>query len=761
MRVIKSVTLGSVTVVYLQDDRSGRCELQLLPTAMTAEAGRVRRARRTHLSGPEIEHLPAAWKPMPAQFTDSLVQVRLRGDTASGGFASGMTMRNSSSVDDLRLVWQEIKRSKSAIVVETLLQTPQQVQFLHRLQWLRGESAVQVTTRCTNCGSEPVTLEMLASFSLGGISAFAPDDAPGRLFAHRARSCWSAEGRMESVPLELLHLERSWTGHACLSERFGQVGSMPVRGYFPFVAVEDRQAGVTWAASLATPASWQIEFYRKGDALALSGGLADRELGHWFKTLGSGESFTTPEAQLTVAQGGVEQACRQLVALQRYAPSLQAPAHEREMPIVFNEWCTSWGKPTHENLLLLADKLAGTPVKYLVIDDGWSRRPANFPQYNGDWEVDAEKFPHGLAATCAAIRERGLIPGLWFEFECCTRGTRAYEMTEHHLHLDGRLIEIGNRRFWDFRDPWVHDYLYEKVIVILKEAGFGYLKVDYNDTLGIGCDGADSPSQGLREHLEGVQAFFRRIRSELPGIVIENCSSGGHRLEPSMMAICAQGSFSDAHETLEIPLIAANLHNHILPRQSQIWAVLRHSDTAARLGYSLAATFLGRMALSGDVFALGKAQWQVLKRWMDLYVQAAPIIRDGQSRRYGSLGASFRHPEGWQAVLTQHGGRLLAVVHRFGGQAAQEQVLPLPLPLSTSDAAGTSGASGAGNRSSAGNTSGAGARRAAGWRIVHELGAGSGCVETAGTGARAGAQQLRLRLGRNFTARVFLLEIGD
>lgn len=43
-----------------------------------------------------------------------------------------------------------------------------------------------------------VTLEMLSSFSLGEITPYTPDDAPNRLFVHRYRSTWSAEGRLDT-----------------------------------------------------------------------------------------------------------------------------------------------------------------------------------------------------------------------------------------------------------------------------------------------------------------------------------------------------------------------------------------------------------------------------------------------------------------------------------------------------------------------------------------------------------------------------------
>jgi alpha-galactosidase len=69
--------------------------------------------------------------------------------------------------------------------------------------------------------------------------------------------------------------------------------------------------------------------------------------------------------------------------------------------------------------------------------------------------------------------------------------------------------------------------------------------------------------------MEAAFEFVQSIKREIPGIVIENCASGGHRLETKMMSISSMASFSDAHECPEIPIIAANLHRTILPRQSR------------------------------------------------------------------------------------------------------------------------------------------------------------------------------------------------
>lgn len=628
----------------------------------------------------EIAGLPSIWLPLPAWAPDSLVQLKCMEDLYGGSFSQGRTMRAGPSTAALVYKGQRVRKLKDRTTVTTTLTHPSGLRCEHVFSWHGDTPVFACRVRARNDGKTAVTLEMLASFSLGGITPYAADDAPGRLAVHRFRSAWSAEGRRDTRDIEDLQLERSWSGHGAACERFGQLGSMPVRGFFPFVAVEDRVAGVLWGAQLACPGSWQMEIFRKDDFVALSGGQADREFGHWWKTLRPGESYETPHATLACVRGDLDELSQRLATAQE-APLADGPSVEQELPIVVNDWCTSWGNPTHDNLRALAERLRGTPAKYLVIDDGWAERPKEtLFQANGDWLVNRRAFQEGLASTCRAIRAAGLIPGVWFEFEVCNPGSKAFTLTDHQLHRDGRVLQVGSRRYWDFRDPWTHDYLAEKVVRLLKDNGFGYLKVDYNDTIGFGVDGAESPGEGLRQHLAGVQTFFRTLRRELPDLVIENCASGGHRLEPSMMGLCAMGSFSDAHETREIPIIAANLQRLILPRQSQVWAVLRKTDTRQRLAYSLAATFLGRMCLSGDIHDLSAAQWKLAVSAMELQRRLYPVIRDGHSAFHGVTGQSWRHPQGWQAVLrTGHqGGQALLVAHTFSRPFPKHVEIPLP-----------------------------------------------------------------------------------
>ena len=664
---------NDITVRYLTDTATGRVGLLLFPTELKSRIA----TRRGTLRGERFIDVLPGDDPWPATAIDPIAQVKILGDAYSGGFATGHTMRNSPSAEGFRFGDQEILKHGTANTVVTTLRNECGHRIEHRLSWSAGDAALRVEMEFFNDAETPVTLEMFASFSLGGITPFALDDAPGRLRVHRFRSGWAAEGRLESRSIEELHLERSWSGSGVFSERFGQTGTMPVRKWFPFVAVEDVVAGVVWGAQLAWAGSWQMEIYRQHDELAISGGLADRESGHWLKTLAPSESLVSPPATLSCVHGSLDDLCDRLTAMQDAAVNVQ-PAVEQDLSVIFNEFCTTWGDPSHANLTAIADRLQGTGVRYLVIDAGWYRPgAASWDGAHGDWVPGELLFPKGLEAAAAAIRERGLVPGLWFEMETVGENSTAFSFVDHMLKRDGIPITVRGRHFWDLNDPWVVDYLSERVIGLLDRCGFGYLKVDYNETLGLGCDHPDSLGEGLRQQVLASYRFFDIIRQRLPGLVIENCSSGGHRLEPSMLARTAMSSFSDAHELPEIPIIAANLHRLMLPRQSQIWAVLHPEDSLQRIGYSLAATFLGRMCLSGGIEKLPAASWDLVRQAITLYGQAAPVIKHGTSRRFGGVGESWRHPQGWQALVRHSDAQILIVVHSYANAPARIEI-PLP-----------------------------------------------------------------------------------
>lgn len=649
--IIKQVSFGGLTAIYRQDE-AGTVELLLLPSEMEGSVARDDCA------------------------AEPLVQFKLLGGDSPAYFSGGRTMRGMTPA--LKLAEQREERDGDSAAVTTVLTDTRGIRCIHTLTLFAPSGTAEVRTAFCNDTNQPLTLEMLSSFTLGSLSPFSLGLAPETLMVHRMRSTWSAEGRLESRRAEELQLEPSWKNYSANSIRSGSVGSFPVRAWEPLCAVEDTVHHVTWAAATTHASSWQMELYRKDTGLSLSGGLADWELGHWRKTVRPRERFDAPKAVLTAVRGGFEQASQTLAGnLRRYVdPAL--PDWERELPVLFNEFCSTWGRPTEESVLRHLDALKGCGIDTYVIDAGWYDDTGFEDAARlGKWEVSEKAFPDGIRPVVDAIHRAGMKAGIWFEPEVAGRDERScFEKTDWLLTRDGVPVTAGDRRFWDLRKPEVQEYLTRKAIDFLRENEFDYCKFDYNETIGVGCDGGDSPGEGLRQQIEAAQAFYRRVRRELPGLVLESCSSGGHRHCHSVLEYSCMASFSDAHECGEIPIIAANMHRVMPPRMSQIWAVVKPEQPLSKLYYQICSGLLGRLCFSGEPEKLSPEQWAMMEEGIAFYRQAAPVIDRGISTRLGPEIVSYRAPRGWQAVVRRGERLTLAVVHTF---AAAPKTVTLPV----------------------------------------------------------------------------------
>ncbi|WP_026652980.1 glycoside hydrolase family 36 protein [Butyrivibrio proteoclasticus] len=580
--------------------------------------------------------------------------VKIIGDEYAAGYCCGLSMVDNGTARRFKTMMDEEDM--------TILETEDGLTLNVSHTKSETSDATIVETTFINDSEKDVTLEYMTSFMLEGVEADK---------IYRMLSFWSAEGKLKVDSIYDLNMEKSWAGHGCRIEKFGNVGSMPVRKYFPFLALENSKTGKFTGIMLYAPNSWQIELVvRKEKTLTVAGGIADRDFGHWTKNIEGGSSFTAPRA--IVAEGdSLLDVCDKLVKATEINPS---PVDDH-MGITFNEYCTTWGNPTIGNLKKIADKLEGKGIQYLVMDSGWYLEgDSQWWENRGDWIINTDRFPNGLKELSDYVREKGMIPGIWFEPEVVSFKAHNYEeQKEHVLHRDGVPITVEGCRFWDMEDPWVKDFLKEKVIDTLKDNGFGYIKVDYNDTVGIGCDGDESYGENLRNKLAGTLEFFNRMREEIPELVIENCSSGGHRLEGTFMEHATMASFSDAHETKSLPIIAANLQRVVRPEQNQIWSVMRKEDSDDRIFYSMCATFLGRMGLSGDIYDLSDHQWNLIDEGISFYNKVSHIIKDGKTTVLEADTKSYAEPTGGQLVVRTLGDESLVIYHRFENSVSMEE----------------------------------------------------------------------------------------
>lgn len=593
---------------------------------------------------------------------DGMIQLSLCGDKHFRHYCGGQTLRNGESATGVRLVGQNCEKRETEETITTSFILKENIKVSNIIRHPDGARYFTCENIIFNGSAQNITVEMFASCCISGISPYVGKEASLKL--HRLFGNWSAEGREDSRKFESAGLEESWADYGVRLEKFGSVGSMPVQKYFPFVCVEDTDHFTSWGAAFDAPCSWQAEVFRYNKNVSISGGVADYEYGHNRMTVPAGKHYSSGVSYLTVCNGGAEEVWNRL----NTAFNRQENEEEKFLPIIYNEYCTSWGNPSAEEVERLLPEVKKYGAKYFVIDAGWyCGREEDWALKVGDYKPDKIAFPESIKKTAEKIRDYGMIPGIWFEPEIAAEKSEVYSNNEMFLTRDGYRIVMKDRSFFDFRQETVRAYLRKRVIDFVKENGFGYVKLDYNECLGIGCDGAESYGAGLRQHIEGVLAFVKELKESVPGLILEICSAGGHRIEPAFLALADMVSFSDAHEVAEGAVVAANV-NRICPSvKNQIWAVINQEYSDAQTRYSLAKTFFGRMCLSGDLTLLRASQKKIIRSAVALYKKVRYILADSTLHIYGDRDLKYRDLIGMQAGLkvSADGTGALLIVHSF------------------------------------------------------------------------------------------------
>lgn len=576
----------------------------------------------------------------------SLFQIKKVGDKYPKGFSNGRTMINSESSANVKFVEQLFNEIENSVLITTFANDDNGNEYINYLEYDKEYDVLETWNEfnCKNKAGE--SIEFFPSITLEGISPYTDNSEKVELTKYRSQ--WTMEGKRDISTFADLQLEQCWKPSGVSVEKFGYTGSMPVNGYFPMASIYDSENNVAWSYQLHAKSSWQIEMYNKEKKSTISLGLPDRNFGDVMYKLNAGEKIITPKVRIAVTSGTVEDCNRKLT---RYQNKAYNEVNKEEFPIIFNEFCSSWGAPDEDNVLKRASVASELGCDYFMIDAGWYNSPMENPDLTiGDWQVNKEKFPKGLSYIKDELSKLSLKLGIWFEFENCGQDSKIYNNEDYMLHRDNLVLETVKRRFFDFNNPDVIEYMNDKVDRLIKANEIDYVKIDYNDSIGYGVDHEQSGGLGVIEAIENNYKYFSSLVKNNKDVVFESCSSGGHRLTLPFVEITNMSSFSDAHETNGIPLVAANLSTLFLIKQMQIWAVLHPHYSKQKIAYLLASTFIGRMCISGTVEELDADQKVFIKQYVDYYKSLEDIIKNANCTVFRSHEGSYENPLGYQIV---------------------------------------------------------------------------------------------------------------
>ncbi len=309
---------------------------------------------------------------------------------------------------------------------------------------------------------------------------------------------------------------------------------------FPFFNVTS-QTGQGAMLAVGWTGTWYAHFNKnKGDGITVHSGMK------WLDThLHPGESIRVPSVCLLFWDHPDRMVGHN--TFRRFMIHQQAPKVNGK-PVVYpisSSFNYGDPHPCNEYTCLTTDYALAMINRYkrfklipevFWLDAGWYEHAdevennRNWANTVGNWEVDQERFPGGLKPISDAIHQVGAKFMVWFEPERVVKDSKwGRERKEWMLDAEGSssyLFDLGNPEALKWFCQYIGDFM--------EENGIDYYRQDFNMRADNFWKENDEPGRtGIREirHIEGLYAFWDYLLGRFPEALIDNCSSGGRRLD--------------------------------------------------------------------------------------------------------------------------------------------------------------------------------------------------------------------------------------
>ena len=243
----------------------------------------------------------------------------------------------------------------------------------------------------------------------------------------------------------------------------------------------------------------------------------------------------------------------------RFMIAHHAPRNSRgellKPPVSLAFWGGFESEKQIERIRIVADHQL--PYEEIWIDAGWMGSPgpcphfwekspikSDWPKRVGSWEFNTWAHPEGLRPVTEAAHKNNLRVMVWFEALRVHSKSGGSVLTEHPEWLLGPhdaaargedvnfLLNIGI--------PEARQYLFDTISGIMEREGIDDYREDFNmDPRGYFLLGDSCDRTGITEmkFVEGVYLYWEEMRKKFPDMFIDNCASGGRRLDYKMSSM--------------------------------------------------------------------------------------------------------------------------------------------------------------------------------------------------------------------------------
>ncbi len=315
------------------------------------------------------------------------------------------------------------------------------------------------------------------------------------------------------------------------------VGGRSSQGAWPYFDICNGEYGVI--GGIGWTGNWKADFTHNKGSVQITAGMQETK-----NSLHAGEQMRTPMITLQFFKGDQDaghNAWRELV-FKSYMP-----VDETGEPIQYGLMIASgWGGSGDGYCLSQVNGMV-TANKYFDaywIDAGWYGDFAGpdmdqvpWAQQVGNWYFNPAYEGRNLSSVGERLEELDKDFVLWFEPERVYPGTKL--ATEHP---DWMLTGSENSTYFlfDFSNDAACDYMIDLISGMIQENKLTWYRQDFNMDPEQSWRAADEKQGGNRigiteiNYITNEYRFLDSLIERNPGLMIDNCASGGKRLDPEM-----------------------------------------------------------------------------------------------------------------------------------------------------------------------------------------------------------------------------------
>lgn len=172
------------------------------------------------------------------------------------------------------------------------------------------------------------------------------------------------------------------------------------------------------------------------------------------------------------------------------------------------------------------------------MDAGWYEYNEGWYDGVGNWTVDKSRYDNGISELSGYAKEKGLGHVLWYEPERVYPGTQFHNVGSQHE--EWLIYGDGDNIMWNLADEEAFTYYCEYLLNSMKENGVTVYRQDFNFApLGY-WQNADRDfydgRTGICEnhYVTNLYRYLDYLTENIDGLIIDNCASGGKRLDLEM-----------------------------------------------------------------------------------------------------------------------------------------------------------------------------------------------------------------------------------